>query len=101
MLALALLENHVDGFLFGIADETTGVDDADVTAADFGVVGDGEAGVAQLGHQALAVDEVLGAAHREDVNMVLFHLAFSWGGRPEPYGTGTGAWFLGERGMAV
>ena len=73
MLAQTLLENHVDALFLGIANETAGVDDADVTRADFRVVRDGETGMTQLSHQALAVHEVLGAAHCQDVNMIFFH----------------------------
>ena len=80
------LEDGVDGFLFGAVDEGAGVDDEDV-----GVFGAGrELGAAAMeqAHHDLGVDEVFGAAERDEAYRGGFYLGGFWKG-----GLGSGAVF--------
>jgi len=56
LLAFRHLEDHVDAFLFGIAYESAGVDDADFAFGFFGVMDTGPAGSFELSHNALGID---------------------------------------------
>jgi len=75
VLALVLhhFEDRVDGFLLGGIDEAAGVDDDDFGV--FGARGQLGAIVVQQAHHNLGIDEVLGAAKRDEA-----HLGTSRGG---------------------
>ena len=63
-LVLDHLEDGVDGFLLGGVDEGAGVDDEDVGV--FGAGGELGAAAMEQAHHDLGVDEVLGAAERDE-----------------------------------
>ena len=58
VLSLGELEDGVYGLLFGVADETAGVDDCHLAAGVGRVVGHGDVVGAELSHQFFTVDEV-------------------------------------------
>ena len=63
-LVLDHLEDGVDGFLLGGVDEAAGVDDEDVGV--FGAGGELGSSAMEQAHHDLGVDEVLGAAERDE-----------------------------------
>ena len=65
-LVLDHLEDGVDGLLLGGVDEGAGVDDEDFGV--FGVGGELAAGVMEQAHHDLGVDEVFGAAERDEAD---------------------------------
>ena len=58
------LEDGVDGLLLGGVDEAAGVDDEDLGV--FGAGGELGAAAMEQAHHDLGVDEVLGAAERDE-----------------------------------
>ena len=60
------LEDGVDGFLLGGVDEGTGVDDEDFGV--FGAGGEARAGAVEEAHHDLGIDEVFGAAERDEAD---------------------------------
>ncbi len=65
-LVLDHLEDGVDGLLLGGVDEAAGVDDDDVGV--FGVGGEFAAGAVEQAHHDFGVDEVFGAAERDEAD---------------------------------
>ena len=65
-LVLHHLEDGVDGLLLGGVDEAAGVDDEDVGV--FGAGGELRAAAMEQAHHDLGVDEVLGAAERDEAD---------------------------------
>ena len=55
-LAFRHLEDHVDALFFGIADESAGIDDADLAFWFFGVMHAGPPASFELSHNALGID---------------------------------------------
>ena len=72
LFGLCGAQDHLDGFLLGVADESAGVDDDHFGIRAVAVEEDFVAGGRQPGHEVFAVDGVLRAAERDDVNF--FHV---------------------------
>ena len=68
-------EDRVDGLLFGVADESAGVDYDDPGVRFVRVVDDFETVALQLRHQVFRIDEVFRTTERYDVDFT-FHSAY-------------------------
>ena len=62
-----LLQDSINGFLFGIMNETTGIDDHCIISGSFSVVDHLPPAFFQLLQQNLRIDQVFGAAHGDDI----------------------------------
>ena len=71
-LGLGQLQNSVDGFLLGIADESAGIDDERIEPGVAGrIKPDRDFRTFQLPVQPFAVDQVFGAPERNDPDGML------------------------------
>ena len=77
LLALHKLQDGVDAFLLGILDEATRIDNGDFTLRTLGVMDAMITIRLKLLHQQLAVNQVLGTAHRNYIYLVFLHFLVS------------------------
>ena len=68
LLALRKLQNHVDAFLLGIADEAARIHNGYLALGVVGIVRHAETVQLQLTDELLAIDKVLAAAKSDEVN---------------------------------
>ena len=66
-------QNSADGLLFGIADETTGVDYGNFATRLPRIVFDGVTIGNELSHQSFGIDKIFGTSQCNDVYFVFYH----------------------------
>jgi hypothetical protein len=66
-------QNSADGLLFGIADETAGVDYGNFATRLLRIVFDGVTISNELSHQSFGIDKIFGTSQCDDVYFVLYH----------------------------
>ena len=74
LLGLDHLQNHLDGFLFGVTDETAGIDHHIFARHLLGVVTHFITGFGKAMHQPFRIDQILGTAQRNNIDAILYHL---------------------------
>ena len=73
VLGLHKLQDGVDALLLGRLDESTGVDDRNLSLRTLRVVYAVVAQLLKLTHELLRIDKILRAAHGYDIYLILFH----------------------------
>ena len=72
-LSFSKFKYRIDTLFFSVFDETTGIDDCNLTFRVLGIV-DATVSVGfELPHEKFGVDQILGAPHGDEVYLVLFH----------------------------